>query len=222
MHKQARRIDTNQIGVHQNLEKVVTKYLHSQSKKPFSDHTLAAFKAVNEWLNDWQGPIIFDSCCGVGESTALIAHAHPNAKVIGIDKSASRLDKHPTYAANLSNYRLVRADLNDFWRLSVLEGWQLFKHYILYPNPYPKQAQLQNRWYASAALPDIVKLGGILEVRSNWQLYIQEFSLALQIAGQTAITCDYQAEHAMTPFERKYWQSGQTSWQLCATLNCQR
>ncbi|KXI29701.1 tRNA (guanine(46)-N(7))-methyltransferase TrmB [Paraglaciecola hydrolytica] len=218
MHKAPRSIETNQTGINTNLTKVVTKYLNSNSKKPFSEHSLTAINTIKQWLGDWQGELIFDSCCGVGESTVAIALAHPNAKIIGIDKSIARLDKHPAYAAKLTNYLIIRADLNDLWRLAVLEGWHLTKHYLLYPNPYPKSSQLQNRWYASAALPDLLKLGGLLEVRSNWKLYIEEFSFALHLAKVTAEVQQYNAEQAMTPFERKYWGSGQSSWQLIANL----
>lgn len=218
MVNQARSIDTNQLEVHQNLAKVVKKYLRSQSQKPFSEHTLATFAEMRNWLADWTGDIIFDSCCGVGESTAKIAAAHPHAKVIGIDKSAARIDKHHAYSTDANNYLVIRADLNDFWRLSILEGLRLVKHYILYPNPYPKQSQLQNRWYASAAFPDILKLGGLLEVRSNWHLYIEEFSIAVELAGKTAKIQQYNSLEPMTPFERKYWQSGQLSWQLIGNL----
>lgn len=218
MQKLARSIDTNQLGLHQNLQKVVEKYLNTQTQKPLSAHSKAAFMASQEWLNGWQGELIFDSCCGVGESTSLIAQAHPNAKVIGIDKSAVRIDKHHSYAIDTDNYLLVRADLNDFWRLAVLEKWILTKHFILYPNPYPKSAQLQNRWYASSAFPNILKLGGLLEVRSNWPLYIEEFAAALKIAKLYAQIQPYTSDKAMTPFERKYWHSGQSSWQLIANL----
>ena len=219
MFKPPRRIETNQTAHHTSLQKVVTKYLNSETKKPFSEHSLMALQQVKTWLDDWQGELIFDSCCGVGESTVAIAKAHHHAKVIGIDKSAVRLDKHRAYTANgVTNYMVMRADLNDFWRLSVLEGWHLTKHYLLYPNPYPKASQLQNRWYASSALPDIIKLGGLLEVRSNWQLYIEEFAMALQLANIQAKTKQYNADQAMTPFERKYWGSGQSSWQLIAPL----
>ena len=219
MQNQARTISTNQTGIHPNLEKVVTRHLNSNSQKPFSEHTKLAFANTLEWLNGWQGKLILDSCCGVGESTANIAELHPDAKIIGIDKSALRTDKHQSYAANLDNYLIIRADLNDFLRLLVLENILLYKHYLLYPNPYPKSAHLQRRWYASSALTDIIKLGGTLEVRSNWQLYIQEFSQALQIAKIHHLVNEYTQEPAITPFERKYWLSGQKSWQLIAELN---
>ncbi|MCF2947455.1 tRNA (guanine-N(7)-)-methyltransferase [Paraglaciecola aquimarina] len=219
MQNQARSISTNQVGLHPNLEKVVTRHLRSISQKPFSDHTKTAFNQTLKWLDNWQGKLILDSCCGVGESTTNIAQDHPDARVIGIDKSALRTDKHQSYAANLDNYLIIRADLNDFLRLLVLENIKLYKHYLLYPNPYPKSAHLQRRWYATSALTDILKLGGQLEVRSNWQLYIQEFSLALQLAKINNQVNEYSSHPAITPFERKYWLSGQKSWQLIADLD---
>mgnify|MGYP006096820653 FL=1 len=218
MQQQSRTISTNQTGIHQNLHKVVTRQLARASQKPLSAHTQQAFRDATSWLGDWQGDLILDSCCGVGESTVNIAQTHPNARVIGIDKSALRTDKHQAYASTLQNYLVLRADLSDFLRLLVLADKKLTKHYLLYPNPYPKSAHLQRRWYASSALKDMLKLGGILEVRSNWQLYIQEFSAALAIADVSNQIGVFESDKAITPFERKYWQSGQSSWQLLAKL----
>lgn len=218
MKNQARSITTNQVGIHDNLEKVVKKHLVTPSQKPFSHHTQQAFSDTLTWLGDCSGTIILDSCCGVGESTARLAQSHPNSKVIGVDKSAARTNKHNSYATEADNYIIVRADLNDFLRLLILEKIKLHKHFIFYPNPYPKSAQLQKRWYASSSLPNIIKLGGQLEVRSNWQLYIEEFSYALQLADVQNLVEEYRSDTAMTPFERKYWDSDQTSWRMCADL----
>jgi tRNA G46 methylase TrmB len=219
MQQQSRKITTNQEGIHKNLQKVVNRQLASSSQKPLSAHTEQAFQQAINWLGDWQGELILDSCCGVGESTVNIAQAHPHARVIGIDKSALRTNKHQAYASNVQNYLVLRADLNDFLTLLVLNEKKLTKHYLLYPNPYPKSAHLQRRWYATAALKDMLKLGGVLEVRSNWQLYIQEFSAALAIAKVDSEVGVYVRDKAITPFERKYWQSGQSSWQLLANLS---
>lgn len=219
MQQKSRSITTNQNGIHQNLHKVVNRQLANISQKPLSAHTEQAFQQAIHWLGDWQGELILDSCCGVGESTVNIAKAHPNARVIGIDKSALRTNKHQAYASTSPNYIVLRADLNDFLSLLVQNDKKLTKHYLLYPNPYPKSAHLQRRWYATAALKDIIKLGGILEVRSNWQLYVQEFSAALAIANINSEVAVFLNNKAITPFERKYWKSGQSSWQLLANLN---
>jgi tRNA (guanine-N7-)-methyltransferase len=214
----SRSITSNQSGPHEKLEAVVLRHLHSESQKPFNQHTLDAFKQVQEWLSSRTGPLILDSCCGVGESTAIIAGQNPKALVIGVDKSALRTAKHQHYQSQSPNNIVVRADLNDFWRLAVQAGWKLHKHYLLYPNPYPKLAHLQRRWHASAAFSDIVKLAGTIEIRSNWKIYIEEFALALTIAGHPSQAELYSANNPQTPFERKYWSSGQSSWRVLTSL----
>lgn len=215
----SRVVTSNQCGPHKKLPELVKRHLATPSRKPFSEHTLAAFDQAQSWLNGWSGPLIMDSCCGVGESTAVIAGRYPDARVIGVDKSALRTEKHQRgYAADQPNYLVLRADLNDFWRLAHQNDWNLYRHFLLYPNPWPKSMHIKRRWHASASFADILKLGGILTVRSNWALYVEEFALALNLAGFKATPEVYDAEQPMTPFERKYRASGQQSWQLVVDL----
>lgn len=212
----SRVIVSNQQGLHEQLDEVVLKHLKHAFRKPYQQHTLDAFKACEKWVEQQGKPVIFDSCCGVGESTYHIAKKHPEAVVLGLDKSADRLARHPESIAD--NYRLLQVNLNDFWRLAVDANWQLSHHYLLYPNPWPKAKHLQRRWHGSAVFPAILQLGGELELRSNWFTYIHEFARALQLAGQTCKVEEYQSDTAITPFERKYWASGQKSLRLLCSL----
>lgn len=218
----SRVIVSNQQGLNEKLDEVVLKHLQHSFKKPYQAHTLQAFIEIEKWIEQQGKPIIFDSCCGVGESTYHIAKAHPEAIVLGMDKSADRLSKHPTDAdiktEVLDNYRLLQVNLNDFWRLAVEANWTLSHHYLLYPNPWPKAKHLQRRWHGSAVFPSIIKLGGKLELRSNWFTYIEEFQRALELANVKSSTELYTAEYAITPFERKYWASGQQSLRLLSDL----
>ncbi|MDP4489011.1 MULTISPECIES: tRNA (guanine(46)-N(7))-methyltransferase TrmB [Pseudoalteromonas] len=216
----SRSITTNQQGLHEKLDEIVTKHLTAEFKKPIAAHTQSAFDEVNARVQAFNGPIILDSCCGVGESTANLAKRHPDALVIGIDKSAHRLDKHDVEykQTEQGQYILVQADLNDFWRLALEADWQPTHHYLLYPNPWPKAKHIQRRWHGSAVFPFIVKLGGKLELRSNWDIYVQEFARALALSGVDAEVEAYESDEAITPFERKYWASGQSSTRLVVTL----
>ena len=155
----SRSITTNQQGLHEKLDEIVTKHLTAEFKKPIAAHTQSAFDEVNARVQAFNGPIILDSCCGVGESTANLAKRHPDALVIGIDKSAHRLDKHDVEykQTEQGQYILVQADLNDFWRLALEADWQPTHHYLLYPNPWPKAKHLQRRWHGAAIFPFIVK-----------------------------------------------------------------
>lgn len=210
----SRSITTNQVGIHDKLDELVVKYQASTNKRPIGEHTKHAFSEVCEWLDGYAGPIILDSCCGVGESTANIAKANSEARVIGIDKSAQRVEKHSHYSVQQENYRVIRADVIDFWRLVRSSNWQVVKHYLLYPNPYPKKTQIQKRWHGSAAMVDFMAITTNIEVRSNWLIYLMEFAQAAAHYGCLSDLAEIKSSHAMTPFERKYTGSGQTCWKL--------
>jgi tRNA (guanine-N7-)-methyltransferase len=63
--------------------------------------------------------------------------------------------------------------------------------------------------------PWIPRLGGVLECRSNWQVYAEEFALALgEVTGRPVGWAPFTAEVPLTPFERKYRDSGQALYRL--------
>lgn len=219
MDYQSRGIDTNQDGVHADLEILVKRHLSSKFLKPIAPHSEAIFAEVNAQVQAWQGPIVLDSCCGVGESTLHLAQRHSDALVIGVDKSAHRLSKNKAYGEVGERSVLVRADLNDFWRQAIAAKWQLSHHYILYPNPWPKAKHVQRRWHGGPLFPSIIALGGMLEMRSNWAIYLQEFAAALALAGKTStLTPLAEGIEPITPFERKYQATEQVLWQLQSNL----
>jgi len=211
---QANSISTTQTTVHEKLDALVQRYRKAENLRPVSEHTRAAFDQVNQWLGNWSGDIIIDSCCGVGESTARLGAANPEAKVIGLDKSQSRLDKHQHYQCNSENYAVFRADVIDFWRLIRQHQWRIQQHYLLYPNPYPKPAQVQKRWHGSAAFVDLMAMTPNITVRSNWLVYLLEFAQAAKHYDVTANIQQVPDDEAFTPFERKYLASGQICWEL--------
>lgn len=223
----SRTITTNQDGLNKDLELVVSKHLQSEFKKPIAAHSKAAFaeieQAVVAFLTSYpNGKIILDSCCGVGESSLVLATQNPNYLVIGIDKSEHRLDKNETFSSEPpANLVLVRGDLNDLWRMIAEQNWPIKHHYILYPNPWPKAKHLQRRWHGAPVFKYVLSLSEAITVRSNWSVYVEEFSRALELAGVESDVNQYTAEQAMTPFERKYWASGQQSYQLVANLSKQ-
>lgn len=209
-----------QQGVHDKLAERVARHLRDPFRKPYADYNRAAFEVS---LAGWDGraPLILDAGCGVGHSTIQIARAYPDHWVIGVDQSADRLERRKPYPDALlpKNMVFVRADLVDYWRLLVDAGLHLARHYILYPNPWPKIGHLARRWHAHPVFPWIPRLGGVLECRSNWQVYIEEFALALGMACGTRIDWErFEAETPLTPFERKYRDSGQALYRVGCDL----
>ncbi|MCK5902026.1 MAG: hypothetical protein KAG28_02665 [Cocleimonas sp.] len=207
----SRCIQSNQDGMHPKLETIVNKHLNTHYQRPIANHTQQAFDAIRKQVEQHTAPLIFDSCCGTGLSTRHIAQNHPEALVIGIDRSAKRLSK--TYSEALpDNARLVQAECADFWRLAQQAQWKLSQHFLLYPNPYPKSSQLKRRWHAHPSYPSLLALGGTIELRTNWLIYAQEFCHTFQIAvpKQPKISPElFTPKDYWTLFEKKYHQSGQ-------------
>ncbi|RXE49321.1 SAM-dependent methyltransferase [Chromohalobacter israelensis] len=218
MHANSRTIATQQRGPHEDLARRVSRALNAPWRKPVAAHTQAAFDNAQAWLRERDRPLILDSGCGVGLSTRRLAAQFPEHVVIGVDRSAERLARE--YGAPPDNALLVRADLVDFWRLALRAGWQPARHYLLYPNPYPKASHLKMRWHGHPVFPALAGLGGEFEARSNWRLYLEELALALaQATGREARLESFTPpEEGLTPFERKYHASGQTLWRLTVTL----
>ncbi|HAY27541.1 MAG TPA: SAM-dependent methyltransferase, partial [Candidatus Accumulibacter sp.] len=117
------------------------------------------------------------------------------------------------------NLDLVRADLVDYWRLLHDAGGRLDRHYLLYPNPWPKSCHLGRRWHGHPVFPTLLALGGVLECRSNWPLYIAELCFAIETLRGHTVACErYLPAAALTPFERKYFASGHALWRCRVDL----
>ncbi|AXY44026.1 methyltransferase domain-containing protein [Halomonas sp. JS92-SW72] len=219
MQSSSRSIVTNQPGPHEDLSRRVARALAHPLRKPVAEHTRRAFEAARTWrAARLDMPLILDAGCGVGLSTRRLAERFANHAVIGVDRSESRLTREHGPLPN--NALLVRADLVDFWRLALADGWRPVRHYLLYPNPYPKAAHLKMRWQGHPVLPVILALGGRLELRSNWRLYVEEFALAVaQATGRRAEVGPHEpGNDFLTPFEQKYHVSGQPLWKLVVEL----
>lgn len=197
------------------------KHLDRPWQAPVHAPTQQALAPLLDALVHVRAPVVLDSGCGDGASTLRLAYRHPNAIVVGLDRSAARLERlAPEGFARRGNAWLIRAELADAWRLLVQAGVRLRHHYLLYPNPWPKSTHLHRRWHGHPVFPWLLALGGTLELRSNWPIYIDEFAAALEIAGRLA-DVEPIADEAppLTPFERKYRDSGHPLWRLDCDLS---
>lgn len=210
-----------QQGVHEKLVEHVERHRRAPFRKPYADYNRRAFdEAMAAWGRSV--PLILDAGCGVGHSTIALARAWPDHFVLGVDQSEDRLNRRKPYPEALmpTNMRLVRADLVDFWRLMVDAEVCVARHYILYPNPWPKIGHVGRRWPAHPVFPFIPRLGGVLECRTNWQVYIEEFCVALGLLIDQPVGWEpFEADSPLTPFERKYRDSGQTLFRASIDLD---
>lgn len=214
MYANSRVPQSAQLAIHDQLVHLLGRHAAVPFRKPCADYNRAAFAASMARRAGLapEAPLILDSCCGVGQSSIALARAFPDHYVIGVDQSASRLQRgKPGEGVLPDNLDLVRADLVDYWRLMHAAGLRLARHYLLYPNPWPKIGHLSRRWHGHAVFPTLLALGGSLECRSNWRIYIDEFAFAVERLTGLAAACEvYSPDEALTPFERKYLDSGHT------------
>lgn len=222
MFGNSHRVVSNQEGPHPSLETVVRRHLDHPWRAPLADYDRCAFEQTAAWRRErGEGrPLIVDSGCGTGRAAVSLAWRHPEALVLGLDQSAKRLERGAHRFAPLpENLRLVRCDCAGFWRLAVAAGWRARRHYLLYPNPWPKSAHLKRRWHGHPVFPALLALGGVLELRSNWDLYPREMAMALALAGYPASVAAVTPDRPpFTDFEDKYGGSGHRLWALTADL----
>ena len=244
-HSHAKEVQSNQEGPFKDLEKLVRKYACTPYLRPIADHTRLAFADAEQFIADFYSkgqaqsaphPVILDSGCGTGESTFHLAQQFPDYPVIGIDKSAVRLNK-----ANKNgdlpqpmpqNAFFVRAELIDFWRLALEKAttgqWTIPYHALYYPNPWPKQSEAGRRFHLHPIFPTLMQISQTTELRTNWEIYAQEFALAVRILQKTpvrdcfhssrvamTINCEaFEPEQPITAFERKYKNARQQLWRV--------
>lgn len=217
MDGNSRFIASAQDGPHADLPALLARHLAHPFRKPILDYNRAALAAALAARDAWnpRAPLILDAGCGVGWSTLRIAADFPDHFVIGVDQSSDRIGRGKPLPLP-GNAVLIRADLVDFWRLLAENGVRLARHYNLYPNPWPKIGHLARRWHGHAVFPVWRELGGIVECRSNWRIYIEEMAQALSLLSGCPVAAEaYATVDPMTPFEKKYLASGHDLWR-CA------
>lgn len=215
-----RPVLSNQNGPHPRLPMLLRRHAATTVTPPMAAHTRGAVDAVAAALREAPRPLLLDSGCGTSEAALGLAQARPDALVVGIDRSAARLARAAAAAATRPNLLLLRADLAGFWRGLHAAGIRLAEHYLLYPNPWPKQHQLARRWHGHAVLPVLLALGGRFELRTNWHVYAEEFALALEtLGGVRAKPETFAATAPQTAFERKYARAGHELYRVRATLD---
>lgn len=212
----SRTITSSQESIHPQLGRAIARLSCGTFRRPPAPHNRAAYAQLTSRLATHQGPLILDSGCGTGESTKRIAALHPDALVVGVDKSAIRIARgQKSSSSSHLNCLLLRADVVDIWLLAREDGLKLEKHYLLYQNPWPKPKHLRRRWYAHPALTVILELGGELIVRGNWRPYLADFAEVLHlVTGVRSQVAEIEVAEPITPFEEKYAMSDQKLYEL--------
>ena len=212
---QSPKIESSQLAPHKNLVKVVARHAQHDYRNTIPQYAREAFAELDKTVRADGRPIILDSGCGVGESSWQLALQYPDHLIIAIDKSAQRLDKSKNHALASDAVIFLRADLIHFWQLLEQRQWPVEKHYLLYPNPWPKPSHLQRRWHGHPIFPSLLKTSPEFILRTNWQIYAQEFALAVEyLRAERFLVQPLKTAMPITPFERKYQASGHELFEL--------
>lgn len=216
----SRTVESTQTSIHDNLALLVVKHTQSEYLRPIPDFSRLAFQEFERrFAASEKNHIILDSCCGTGESTLHLAMQNPDCFVVGVDKSAHRLGKHSVSAAGgeffkARNYTILRADVEDFWRLASSYSSQVIRHCIFYPNPYPKPHHIMRRWHGHPLFAPMLRLAPETELRTNWRIYAEEFAFASSLLGYTVRLQEMSDIQPVSAFERKYQASGHVLFQV--------
>jgi tRNA (guanine-N7-)-methyltransferase len=217
MHLKSSEVQSPQTGPHARLVEVVQSHLQHADQTPIAPHSLQDWPMLHEFLRS-QSRFVLDLGCGTGLSTERLASRVQQTAVLGVDRSVDRLSR----VADLpSHARIARFDQYDLLRLCRQDGLLAEKVYLLYPNPSPKPDHLRRRWHGHPIWPCLLASTKAMELRTNWEIYAQEFALALQqsgISAQVQALVVQEDEAALTRFEAKYHASGHALWRVAADV----
>lgn len=201
MNNTYQEFKSKQNSVHPELIDLVTKYARTTFLRPVPEHQRRVFDELLTFARNFD-ELIIDSGCGTGLSTMKLAEQFSNHGVIGIDKSLARLGRAASFDA--PNYLLLRADVIDLWRLLREAKLPIARHYVLYPNPWPKISHLKRRFHGHPIFKTMIDLAPYFELRTNWQIYADECATAIRALGQTATVSEKQDKEYLSLFEKKY------------------
>jgi len=212
------RVRSSQHALHPRLEECVRRHLNARWQSGIHSPTRQAFDRLSALLLPGEhDSLILDSGCGTGASTSRLARRWPGHVVIGVDRSAARLAMTGgwNFPFRQGNCIWMRGELASFWRLALEAGWHPCKHFLLYPNPWPKPRHLKKRWHAHPVFPALLKLGGKMELRTNWDIYAREFACAARLASDREVSlARLDIREPLSPFEAKYQASGHSLWSV--------
>lgn len=169
------------------------------------------------------GPVDLEIGAGQGLHAIQYCQNHPGRNLIALERTANRfalLESRRLAHPALHGLTIQRADAMAFVAHFVPDRC-LEKVFLLYPNPYPKQAQANLRWHRSPFMRFLhgkIKDGGHMYLATNLQWYADE---AEEWLCRTSGLFKLKARRTLDPsavprthFERKYLARGESCFDL--------
>lgn len=167
-------------------------------------------------------PRILEIGCGMGETTAVIAAAHPQNDYLGIEVHTPGVGSLLKEIAlrELTNLRVVQHDAVEVVR-DMLPEASLAGIHIYFPDPWPKKRHHKRRLIQPpfvALLASRLAPGGYIHCATDWEEYAQQM---LEVLGGEALLQNTAAAFAPRPhyrprtkFEQRGERLGHGSWDV--------
>lgn len=174
-----------------------------------------------------KAPLVLEIGCGMGETTAAIAAAHPEIDFLGCEVFAAGVGALSKLVDEngLSNIRLCRHDAVEVVR-DMIAANSLAGVHIFFPDPWRKARHHKRRLIR----PDFVSMlagriapGGYLHCATDWENYAQQMLEVLQAEpalenlhgkGFSPVMSNPLCERPCTKFQARGERLGHGVWDL--------
>lgn len=169
-----------------------------------------------------QAPRILEIGCGMGETTAIIAAAHPQHDYLGIEVHTPGVGSlfKEIATRGLTNLRVIQHDAVEVVR-DMLPAGSLAGIHIYFPDPWPKKRHHKRRLVQPpfvALLASRLAPGGYLHCATDWEEYAQQM---LEVLGAEPLLENTAAGFAPRPdyrpptkFEQRGVRLGHGVWDV--------
>ena len=125
-----------------------------------------------------EAPVVLEIGCGMGETTASIAAAHPEQDFVAIEVHAPGVGSllNRIESLRLANLRIVRHDAVDVVE-HMIPPDSLAGIHVYFPDPWPKKRHHKRRLLKPPfvhALAQRLARGGYLHAATDWEDYANE------------------------------------------------
>lgn len=169
-----------------------------------------------------EAPRFLEIGCGMGETTAHIAAAHPQHDYIGIEVHTPGVGSLLKEIATreLSNLRVIQHDAVEVVRDMIPPG-SLSGIHVFFPDPWPKKRHHKRRLLQTPfvhLLAERLAPGGYLHCATDWQEYAEHMLAVLSAEPLLANTAEAYAPRPayrpQTKFETRGLRLGHGVWDV--------
>ncbi|MBV8029965.1 MAG: tRNA (guanosine(46)-N7)-methyltransferase TrmB [Betaproteobacteria bacterium] len=164
-------------------------------------------------------PLVLEIGSGMGESTAAIAQAHPEADFIAVEVHGPGVGSllNRIASENISNLRVVRHDAVEVLARMIADG-SLAGIHLFFPDPWPKKRHHKRR----IVQPEFAELaarklapGGVFHAASDWPEYAEWIDQVFVANPAFEKTTKALVEKPLTKFEARGRRLGHPIRELC-------